>query len=126
MKKSNMFAIVSVFTLILSAHAFAGDTHSGRAVGESTEAVSHAGASVAHGTMASGQVTSAASAVPLAVVGSAGAVAGSIGEASTEIARDLMEAATAPVGTPLEITEESVITGPAPNKALDPKKCQKE
>ena len=126
MKTSNMFAIVSVFTLILSANAFAGETHSGRAVGESAEAASHAGASVAHGVMASGQVTSAVSAVPFAVVGSAGAVAGSVGAASTEMAKDLMEAATAPIGTPLEITDESVSAGPPPNEALTPKKPEQE
>lgn len=126
MKTSKMFAIVSLFTLILSANAFAGDTHSGRAVGESAEAASHSGASVAHGTMASGQVTSAASAVPLAVVGSAGAVIGSAGAASTQIAKDLMSAATAPIGTPLEITDESVTTGPPPNEALAPKKPKEE
>lgn len=114
-----MLALASAFTLFLLANAFAGDTHSGQAVEESAQTGSHASASAAHGIVASGQVTSAASAVPLAIGGSAAAV-------TTEIAKDLMDAATAPVGTPLEITDESVTAGPPPDEALAPKKKPKQ
>lgn len=119
MKNINALAIASMFAMILSVNSFAGDTHSGQAVEEASKAGSHASASAAHGIVASGQVTSAASAVPLAIAGSAGAV-------STEIAKDLMEAATAPIGTPLEITDESVTAGPPPSEALTPKKPKQE
>ncbi|WP_321417820.1 hypothetical protein [uncultured Desulfobacter sp.] len=119
MKKINIFAFVSALTLFFSANSFAGDTHSGQAVGESAQTGSHASASAAHGIVASGQVTSAASAVPLAIGGSAAVV-------TTEIAKDLMDAATAPIGTPLEMTDESVTAGPPPNAALAPKKTKQE
>lgn len=119
MKKINMFAFVSAVTLFFLVNAFAGETHSGRAVGESAETGSHASASAAHGIAASGQVTSAASAVPLAIGGSAAMV-------TTEIAKELMDAATAPIGTPLEMTDESVTAGPPPNEALTAKKSDRD
>jgi hypothetical protein len=111
MKKIKVLAISSVFIMVLSVNLFAGDTHSGQAVKEAAKAGSHASASAAHSIAGSGQVTSAVSAVPLSVVGSVGAV-------STEIAKDLMEAATAPIGAPLEISDEAVTVGPPPDKAL--------
>ncbi|MBU0943779.1 MAG: hypothetical protein KKE53_04925 [Proteobacteria bacterium] len=119
MKKIKILTISSAFIMILSVNCCTADTHSGRAVEELSKAGSHASASAAHGIVASGQVTSAASAVPLAISGSAGAV-------STEIAKDLMKAATAPIGTPLEITDESVTVGPPPDKALAPKEAKQE
>ncbi len=119
MKKLKTLAIASAVTMIWTVNSFGGDTHSGQAVKEAGKAGSHASASAGHAIVGSGQVTSAASAVPLAIAGSAGAV-------STEIAKDLMEAATAPIGTPLEITDESVTAGPPPNEALVPKKDKQE
>ena len=119
MKKRSVLAIVSAITLILSVNSFGADTHSGQALEDAGKAVSHGSSSAGHALIGSGQVTSAASAVPLAVGGSAGAVA-------TEIANDLMEAATAPIGTPLEITDESVTVGPPPDEALIPKKNKQE
>lgn len=113
MKKLSL--VICMLALSMSANAFSAETHSGQAVEEASKAGSHASASAAHSIVASGQVTSAASAVPLAIGGSAGAV-------STEIAKDLMDAATAPIGTPLKITDESVTAGPPPNEALAPKK----
>lgn len=115
MKRIKMLAIASACAVILSANAFGADTHIGRAVGESGKAASHGSAASTHAIVGSGQVTSAASAVPLAVSGAAGAV-------SSEIAKDLMDAATAPAGAPLEITDESVTAGPPPNEALAPQK----
>ncbi len=93
------------------------DSHAGRAVEEAVQTGSHASASAAHSIAASGQVTSAASAIPLSV---GGAVAGSAGAVSAGAARDSMRAATAPIGTPLEITDE-VITVVPPNEALKSK-----
>ena len=119
MKKLNMLAITGMLALAISGNSFAGDTHSGQAVEQTSKAGSHASASAAHSIAGSGQVTSAASAVPLAIAGSAGAV-------STQIAKDLMKAATAPIGTPLEITDESIIAGPPPNKALKVKSDKKQ
>lgn len=123
MKKLNLIIAMAV-TVVFSGNSFSGDTHSGRSVEEGVKASSHAGkasshasASAGHAIVGSGQVTSAASAVPLAVSGSAGAV-------STEIAKDLRDAATAPVGTPLEVTDESVTAGVPPSEALDPKKSR--
>lgn len=119
MKKINMFAFASAFTFIFLTNSFAGETHSGKAVEESAKTGPHASASAAHGIAASGQVTSAASAVPL-VIGASAAIV------TTEIAKDLMDAATAPIGTPLEMTDESVTAGPPPNEALVPKKPKQE
>lgn len=115
MKKSYLSAIIFTIITIFSADSFAWDnTHSGRAVKEAGKAGSHSSASAGHSIAGSAQVTSAASAVPFAIAGSAGAV-------SMEIAGGLMDAATAPIGAPLEITDESVTAGPPPNQALVPK-----
>ncbi|HET7832307.1 MAG TPA: hypothetical protein VFK88_05020 [Gallionella sp.] len=66
-----------------------------------------ASASVVHAIAASGQVTFAVSAIPLAV---GGAVSG-------QLARDSINAANAPIGTPLPITDE-IITITPPDVAL--------
>ena len=98
--------------------AIAGDeTHAGRAVKESMQASGHASVSAAHSIAATGQVTSAALAVPLSV---GGAVLGSAGAVSTNAASNLTKTATAPIGTPLKITNE-VITSIPPNEALKAK-----
>jgi hypothetical protein len=117
-------------TLILlfttSGPVFAGDnTHAGQAVKESVQASGNASASAAHAIVASGQVTSAVSAVPLSA---GGAVLGSAGAVSAGAAHDSMKAATAPIGTPLDVTDESITTMP-PNEALktkDDKKSDKK
>lgn len=93
------------------------NSHAAQAVSNGVAASGHASASAAHSIAASGQLTSAALAVPLM---SAGAVAGSIGTASTRVGQDAMRAAAAPIGTPLEITDES-ITVMAPKEALKAK-----
>ncbi|WP_300463825.1 hypothetical protein [Desulfobacula sp.] len=111
MKKIKILIISGVLVLAINGIAFSGDTHSGKAIEQAGKAGSHGSASAAHAIVGSGQVTSAASAVPLSVAGSVGAV-------STEVANELMDAATAPIGTPLEITDESVTAGPPPNEVL--------
>ncbi len=111
MKLFKQLLSAAVITLMLCANSFAGETHSGRAVVESGKASTHASASIAHGIAGSGQVVSAVAAVPFYAIGS-------IGEVSKEVGVVLMEAATAPIGTPLIITEETVTAGPPPNHAL--------
>ena len=49
-----------------------------------------------------------------------GAALGSAGAVSAEAAKESMKAATAPIGTPLNVTDE-VITIMPPNEALKPK-----
>ncbi|MCX7173034.1 MAG: hypothetical protein NT159_03685 [Proteobacteria bacterium] len=93
------------------------DTQAGRAVNESVQTSGHASASAAHSIAASGQVTFAVSAVPLSV---GGAVLGSGGAVSAAAARDSMRAATAPIGTPLKVTDETISVVP-PNEALKAK-----
>lgn len=116
---------VSSAIVLCFAHAGAvlagDDTHAGQAVSNAGQASGHASASAAHSIAASGQVTSAASAMPLAI---GGAVLGSAGAASAGAARDSMKAATAPIGTPLEITDEAITTMP-PNEALKVKDSKK-
>jgi hypothetical protein len=114
--KRRSMAAVLLATMVGSAFAD-DDSHAGRAVNEAVQTGSHASASAAHSIAASGQVTSAASAVPLSI---GGAVVGSAGAVSAAAARDSMRAATAPIGTPLEITDE-VITVVPPNEALKTK-----
>lgn len=110
MNGKRIFSAAMVLTLAAAGSCLA-ETYSGRAVAESGRAASHAGNSVANGLAASGQATSAAAAVPLAV-------AGSIGIVCNEMANGLMEAATAPAGSPLPLTDETVTAGAPPDEAL--------
>ncbi|MEH0021631.1 MAG: hypothetical protein V6Z89_18390 [Desulfobacter sp.] len=92
--------------------AFSQDTHSGRAVNHGSQAASHASGSAAHAISASGQAVSGAASVPFMVSGAAGASSAQIGE-------DLHNAASEPIGTPLEITDETITIGPPPDQALN-------
>ena len=92
-------------------------THSGQAVNNSAKASGHASGSAAHSIAASGQVTSAVLAVPLSMGGAALVTSGAV---SMGVAHDSMKAATAPIGTPLVITDETITVIP-PNQALQPK-----
>ncbi len=136
--------LVLAFVLYLPGQSPAAEnTHAGEAVRNAVKASSHATASVAHSIAASGRVTSAAGAVPLSVGGmivgapepfrqlpataplsAGGAALGSAGGASTGAARGLINAATAPIGKPLEITDEAITATP-PNEALKTKKDEK-
>lgn len=111
MKISRSLISALLLTCILSINSFAGDTHSGRAISEAGRASGHSAASAAHSVAGAAQLTSGAIAVPLYI-------SGAVGTVSTNIANELMEAATAPAGTPLVITEETVTAGPPPNDAL--------
>ncbi len=112
MKKNIILSSVVCFSLAFSFNCLAADSHMGRALKESGKASGHASKGAGHAIVSTGQVASGVSAVPLAVAGSAGAV-------SNEIAKDLLKAATAPPGTPLEVTDETVSAGPAPDKAME-------
>ena len=103
--------LVAIGILVSSSSIFAADTHSGQAAKHAANSGSNASGSAAHAIMSSGQVASAAAAIPLAIIGS-------VGEVSKQISEDLMDAAMAPIGTPLEITEESIVAGPPPNEAI--------
>jgi hypothetical protein len=106
---------LAIALLVANSQTSAGEnTHSGQAIQNSGQASANGSASAAHSIAASGQITSAASAIPLSI---GGAVLGSAGAVSAGAARDSMRAATAPIGKPLEITDEAITTMP-PNEAL--------
>lgn len=106
-----LLPLLAAHTLVATA---ADDTHAERAAKNFSQASSAASASAAHSIAASGQVTFAASAVPLTL---GGAVLGSAATGSKAMANDSMRAATAPIGTPLEITDEAITVMP-PDVAL--------
>jgi len=104
-----MVSMISLGTLVSGASA--SSNHSGQALKHAVQSGSHASGSVAHVIMGSAQVASAAVAIPLAVVGS-------VGEVSKQISENLMDAAFAPIGTPLEVSDESFVVGPPPNELI--------
>lgn len=112
--------LFALATLLAATPALAAEpnTHAGKAVDHAAKSFSHASGSAAHSIAASGQVTSAASAIPLSIGASVGAVSG-------QMAHGSMKAATAPIGTPLEITDEAITTMP-PNEALKQKSDKPE
>lgn len=95
--------------------AFAQSGNARKAVNESGQASGHAAASAGHGILASGQVTSAAIAVPLSV---GGAVLGAAASIATGAADSAMNAANAPIGQPLPVTDRVITTMP-PSEALN-------
>lgn len=106
------FATLSV--LYTSSFAAGNDTHAGQALTLSGKASAATSGSAAHSIAASGQVTIGASAIPLSIGGMA---LGSTGAISAGAAKNSMKAATAPIGTPLEISDEAITAMP-PNEAL--------
>lgn len=106
---------IGLVCILFGSTVYADNTHAEEAVKKSAQASGNASASAAHSIAASGQVTSAALAVPLTVVGSVGAVSAKTGDA-------LSKAASAPIGTPLVVTDEVVTAGPPPSEAMKPKK----
>ncbi len=95
--------------------AFAQTGNARKALNESGQASGHAGASAGHGILASGQVTSAAIAVPLSV---GGAVLGAAASIANGAADSAMNAANAPIGQPLPVTDRVITTMP-PSEALN-------
>ncbi|MEW6290398.1 MAG: hypothetical protein AB1545_11140 [Thermodesulfobacteriota bacterium] len=107
-----IFLICLIILLGISVRSFAGEAASTQAVLHSGQASAHSAQAVFSGLIASGQVASAVSATPLALSATAGVVSG-------EAAKVLMDAATAPIGTPLPVTEETYTSaGPPPDQAL--------
>ena len=84
---------------------------SGRAAEHGSQASDHTSKSVIHTILGSGKVVSAAASVPVSAAGASGA-------ASSEIAKDLKDAGSQPIGEPLEITDETVSVGLPPDKQL--------
>lgn len=119
MNKSKASLIGIAFSIMTLGAAVAAEpnTHAGKAVDHAAKSFSNASGSVVHSIAASGQLTSAASAIPLSI-------GASVGAASGQLAHDSMKAATAPIGTPLPVTDEVLTTIP-PNEALKVKKDEK-
>lgn len=90
--------------------ALAGD-NIGASVSHASQASAHSAMSALHALAASGRVVLGVSAVPLLVSGSVGTVSGRLGS-------DMLEAANAPIGTPLVVTEETFSVGPPPDAVL--------
>ena len=115
MKKAITLITAVVMMMITTCSlSFAQETHAGQAVKHTGAASSHASRSAAHSIAASGQVVSGVIAVPLMSAGVVGAASAQAGEA-------LWDGATAPAHGPLEISDETVTAGPAPDKAMLPK-----
>ena len=81
------------------------------AVHHSGQASIHSANAVSHGLVSGAKVASGSAAVPLILIGSAGTVSGDAG-------RTLWEAADQPIGEPLPITEETIISAPSPDQAI--------
>jgi len=113
MKRIQNLILVSMIsmTALVSNVSASSLNHSGQALNHAVQSGSHASGSVAHVIMSSGKVASAAAAIPLAIVGS-------IGEVSKQVSENLMDAAFAPIGTPLDISDESFVVGPPPNEVI--------
>jgi len=99
-----------VLALLTSSFSLAGP-NSGQAIIESGQASMHSSAASVHTVIGSGQAVSAVAAMPFAL-------SHGIGEVSGEIADNLLDAATTPIGVPLTITDETVTVGPPPDLAL--------
>ncbi len=117
MQTDKLVTWAAVAVCMLCSNGSAQDTHAGQAVKNGVAASGNASASAAHSVAASGQVTSAMSAVPLLL---GGAVIGSAGVVSAAAGHDSMKAAMAPIGTPLQISDEAITVIP-PNQALQSK-----
>jgi len=113
MKKINRIITISLILVCVVVNEIsASDTHSGQSVTNGVKSGSHASASAAHSILASGQVSSAVMAVPFAIVDS-------VAKTSNQISKNLVDSTNRLIESPLEITEESFVVGPPPNKALN-------
>lgn len=99
MKK--ILGLISVLIIVLgfSTPGFSKDTHSDRAVTHGSQASEHASGSAAHAIANSGQAVSGAASVPFMASGTSGA-------------------ASAPIGEPLKVTNETITIGLFPDQAL--------
>lgn len=106
MKIKFMFGVLILVNLLVSQTVLAQGSvqHSGQASKHGVNAIGH---SMAGG----GKLISGAVAVPLTAVGSVGKVAGDAG-------KEMWNNATAPIGEPLPVTEDTITAGPPPAKAI--------
>jgi len=104
MKRTFLLFVMAVASLGNSVLAGAAVTHSGQASAHSVQAVGHA--AVAGARFASGSV-----AVPLAF-------SGAVGKSSAAAGTALWDAANAPIGDPLPISDKTYMTGPSPDQAI--------
>lgn len=78
----------------------------------SSQALTHSLEAIGHSMVAGTKLVSGVAAVPLKASGAVGQLSGEMGDA-------LGDAANAPVGHPLPITEDVITIGPPPAKALN-------
>lgn len=114
MKKRFFSFIILTLFILPNVSVLAGEPASTNALQHSSQASAHSVSAVLSGLISTGQVASAVSAVPLRISADAGVVSG-------QSSRVLMEAATAPIGTPLTVTDETYSAGPPPSEALKTK-----
>ena len=77
----------------------------------SGKAITNSAQAAAQGIAVSGQVVLGTVAMPLLM-------SGAVGQASNEIGNEFWDAATQPIGAPLEISDETVTVGPSPDTML--------
>ena len=83
----------------------------GGSLEHSARALQHSVNAVAYSVTAGAQLVSGAAAIPLGF-------AGAVGGISQDLSEELWDAANAPIGTPLPITDEVVTVGPPPSEAI--------
>ncbi|WP_455222526.1 hypothetical protein [Kaarinaea lacus] len=96
--------IFSSFLTVQPVQAQGSVQHSGKAL-------EHGANSVGHSVVGGSKLVAGTVAIPLAA-------AGSVGRASGKVGKDMWDHATAPIGEPLPITEDTVTAGPSPAKAM--------
>ena len=79
----------------------------------SSQAVTHSIQAIGESMVAGAKLVSGVAAVPLKAAGAVGTLSGDLGDS-------LWEAANAPVGAPLPVTDDAITVGPPPDKALKP------
>ena len=108
--KKRLIYLLSVVALTTTYTACAADgsfRHSGRAV-------QHSGNAIGYSLVATGQFVAGALAIPLGFSAQVGTVSGQMSD-------ELWEAANAPIGAPLPITEQTITVGPPPGEAINHK-----
>lgn len=86
----------------------------GGSLEHSSRALQHSVNAVGYSVTAGAQLVSGAAAIPLGFVGA-------VGQMSQDLSEELWDAANAPIGTPLPITDKVVTVGPPPSEAIRPK-----
>lgn len=99
------------FVTVVSALICAGPAMAGGSEEHFADSLEHSAQAIASATVGSFKLVSGAAAVPLMMIGSVGAASGELGEA-------LWDEANAPIGTPLEVTDDVITVGPAPADAM--------